>query len=59
MLTSEVESAMTMSENANLIEILRAIGWNGEQISEFLLGVEGRVSIEEKAEKIKKENKTA
>ena len=59
MLTSEVESAMTMSENANLIEILRAIGWNGEQISDFLLGVEGRVSIEETAEKIKKENKTA
>ena len=38
---------MTMTENANLIESLRAIGFTDSQITDFLLSVEGRISIEE------------
>lgn len=51
--------SMTMTENANLIEILRAVGWTGDQISDFLLGVEGRVSVEETAQKIKRQTEGA
>ena len=40
---------MTVTENANVAEILRAIGWNDTQIIDFILGVEGRISIEETA----------
>ena len=44
---------MTMSENANMAELFRSIGWTDEQIVDFLLGVEGRISIEEAARRIK------
>jgi hypothetical protein len=41
-----------MNENANFIEILRMLGWTGEQINDFMLGIEGRVSLEETARRI-------
>ena len=45
---------MTGAENANIIEILRGIGWSGEQINDFQLGIEGRVSVKETIENLKK-----
>ena len=44
---------MTMNENANMAELFRSIGWTDEQIVDFLLGVEGRISIDEAARRIK------
>ena len=41
---------MTMNEAANLIEILKAIGWTSDQITNLMLGVEGRISIQQTAE---------
>lgn len=38
---------MNMQENANFIQILENLGWTGEQINKFMLGIEGRLSIEE------------
>ena len=38
---------MNMHENANFIQILENLGWTGEQINNFMLGIEGRLSIEE------------
>ena len=38
---------MTMAETANFIEILRGLGWTGDQIADFQLGIEGRISVEE------------
>ncbi|MBR1629405.1 MAG: hypothetical protein IJ679_09110 [Lachnospiraceae bacterium] len=46
---------MTMQENANMAELLRSIGWTDQQIVDFLLGIEGRISIEEAADRIKQE----
>ena len=43
---------MNMTENANFIEILRKLGWNGDQIGDFMLGIEGRISVEESAQRI-------
>ena len=49
---------MTMTETANFIEILQKLGWTGEQINNFQLGIAGRISIEESADRISvKENK--
>ncbi len=38
---------MNMTENANLVEGLRALGWTGEQIADFILAIEGRITTEE------------
>lgn len=38
---------MNMSENANFIQILEKLGWTGEQINKFMLGIEGRLTIDE------------
>ena len=46
---------MKMAENANLIQILQKLGWTGEQITTLFLGVEGRITIEEAEQRIKKE----
>ena len=45
---------MTMTENANLIESLRAIGFTDSQITDFLLSVAGRISIEDFKKKFEK-----
>lgn len=47
---------MTMVENANFVEILRGIGWTGDQIADFLLGIEGRISVEESVARVKDES---
>ncbi len=48
---------MTGNETSNIIEILRGIGWKGDQINDFQLGVEGRISVEETVNRLKKEEK--
>ena len=48
---------MNMSETANFIEILQKLGWSGDQINNFLLGIEGRISLDETAKRIEEENK--
>ncbi len=45
---------MNMTENANFIQILEALGWTGEQINKFMLGIEGRISIDETVRLIRK-----
>lgn len=47
---------MTGPENSNIIEILRGVGWSGDQINDFQLGVEGRISVEEAVSRLQKEN---
>ena len=50
---------MNQSESANIIELLRNLNWNGEQIADFQLAIEGRISIEEATSRIKEaEGKT-
>ncbi|MBO6148698.1 MAG: hypothetical protein J6O55_05080 [Lachnospiraceae bacterium] len=44
---------MNMTENANLILFLQAIGWKDEQITNFILCIEGSRSIKEGAERHK------
>ena len=44
---------MDMTENANFIEILEGLGWTGEQINKFMLGIEGRLTVKETIEIIK------
>ena len=39
---------MTMEGNANLVELLEALGLH-DHIGDFILGVEGRITIEEAA----------
>lgn len=46
---------MNMNENANLVEGLRAIGFTDTQIADFLLMVEGRISIEDFKDRFEKE----
>ena len=41
---------MTMTENANLIQFLQEIGWTDSQITNMMLCVEGRISIQEAAQ---------
>ncbi len=48
---------MNMTENANLIEFLQAIGWTDEQITNFILVIEGRRSIDEGVRKNKETSK--
>ena len=48
---------MNMTETANFIEILQKLGWTGEQINNFQLGIEGRLSIDESADRIHREEK--
>ncbi|MBQ8955450.1 MAG: hypothetical protein IJ075_00595 [Lachnospiraceae bacterium] len=49
---------MTTTEVANLIEILRGLGWTGDQIADFQLGIEGRLSVKDSIKKVKEqENK--
>ena len=40
---------MSMDENANFIQILEGLGWTGEQIDMFILGIAGRMSVDEAA----------
>ncbi len=44
---------MNMTENANMVESLRALGWTGEQIADFILAVEGRITTEELKKRFK------
>ena len=46
---------MTTTEIANLIEILRGLGWTGDQIADFQLGIEGRLSVKDTIEKVKEQ----
>ena len=43
---------MNMGESSNLIELLWAVGFKGDEVSYFQLGVEGRISVEEAAKRI-------
>ena len=47
---------MNMTEAANFIEILRALGWTGDQIADFQLGIEGRITVEEATKRVKEVN---
>ena len=47
---------MTMQENANLVELLRALGYE-ESLGDFILAIEGRITIEEAAKKLKENQK--
>ena len=47
---------MNMTEAANFIEILRGLGWTGDQIADFQLGIEGRISVEESVDRVKNAN---
>ena len=44
---------MNMTEAANFIEILRALGWTGDQIADFQLGIEGRITVEEATKRVR------
>ena len=46
---------MNMTENANLVEGLRAIGFTDTQIADFLLMLEGRLSIDSWKERFEEE----
>ena len=48
---------MNMAENANFIQILEGLGWTGNQINKFILGIAGRLSIDEAVELINSMNK--
>ena len=41
-----------MTEAANFIEILRGLGWSGEQINDLQLGIEGRITVAETIRRI-------
>ena len=47
---------MNMTENANMIQILEKLGWTGEQINKFMLGIEGRLTVDEAVNLIKSLN---
>ena len=47
---------MNMTEAANFIEILRGLGWTGDQIADFQLGIEGRISVEESVNRVSKKS---
>ena len=44
---------MNMTENANLVELLWELDIQGDEVGNFLLGVEGRISVKEAAARIK------
>ena len=46
---------MNMTETANLVETLQAAGFTSQQINDFILSVEGRISIEEFKKRYEKE----
>ena len=46
---------MNMTENANLVELLWELGFQGDEVGNFLLGIEGRLPVKEAARKIKEE----
>ena len=46
---------MPTTEIANLIEILRGLGWTGDQIADFQLGIEGRLSVSDSIKKVKEQ----
>ena len=46
---------MNATETANLIEILRGLGWTGDQIADLQLGIEGRLTIEESIARVKEQ----
>lgn len=48
---------MKMTENANFIEFLQAIDWTDGQITNFILVIEGRRSIDEGVRKNKETSK--
>ena len=48
---------MNVTENANLIEILRQVEWSDTEITDFQLGVGGRISVEEAANRIREARK--
>lgn len=48
---------MTMEETANMIETLQAAGFTSQQINDFILSVEGRITIGEFKERYEKEQK--
>ena len=39
------DDQMNMTENANLIQFLKAIGWTDSQITNLILCIEGRITI--------------
>lgn len=51
------DEEMNTTETANLIEILRGLGWTGDQIADLQLGVEGRLTIEESIARVKEQEK--
>ena len=46
---------MNMTETANLVESLQAAGFTSQQINDFILSVEGRITIEEFKERYERE----
>ena len=44
---------MNMTENANMIQFLQSIGWSDAQITNFMLCIEGRITIDEASRKHK------
>lgn len=47
---------MNMTENANLVEGLRRIGFTDTQIADLILAIEGRISLDELEARYKSEN---
>ena len=50
---------MNMSENANMVEGLRKIGFTDTQITDFLLMVEGRITQDEWEKRFNREKEKA
>lgn len=46
---------MNMTENANMKESLRRLGFTDTQITDFILAVEGRISLDELEERFNRE----
>ena len=46
---------MDMTENANFIEALERIGFTSKQITDLILCIEGRITIDEFAERYEQE----
>ena len=47
---------MNMAETANMIQALQAAGFTAQQINDFILSVEGRITIEEFEKRYKQES---
>ena len=48
---------MTMTENANMVEGLRAINFTDTQVADLLLMIEGRITVEEWKKRFEEEEK--